>query len=326
MKIKIREGLEIGDGLKPFIIAEVGSNWDSFEDCTKSIAVAKNCGADAVKFQLFDHEALFGLSREERKLIKGMLPVEWLPKLKAKADAFGIEFMCSAFSPALVDAVDPYVNIHKVASAEMSHKRILEKLRAKGKPVILSTGAHNKTDIGISLDCLGDTPVVLMYCVAAYPARSIDYRVIGELKSTFNKLVGISDHSVDYAQVKSMLEYEPCVIEKHVNFVDAKGDDAPHSLSTGEFQQMIKGLRGEISPSIGPTAEEKPMVLRHNRRLIAIKDIKAGERLVEGMNFGIFRSLKDDTRAFHPFKVDLVDGKVALKDIAAGDGVGPGDV
>ena len=39
---------------KPFIIAEIGSNFDqSLSKAKKLIGVAKKCGADAVKFQLF---------------------------------------------------------------------------------------------------------------------------------------------------------------------------------------------------------------------------------------------------------------------------------
>src|SRR5688572_30128176 len=123
---------------KPYFIAEVGSNWGSLDDCFKSIQLASAAGADAVKFQLFDQHALYGVDRDVA--LSGVLDPEWLPKLKQKANSVGIDFMCSAFSPELVDAVDPYVHAHKVASCEMTHVRILEKLRHIGKPVILSTG------------------------------------------------------------------------------------------------------------------------------------------------------------------------------------------
>src|SRR3990167_1071022 len=109
---------------KTFIIAEIGSNWTSFEEAKDSISFAKQAGADAVKFQAFRVEALYGFYDsqygEHRAMGgNGELPLEWLPKLKEKADACGIEFMCSAFSPELYDVVNPYVLVHKIASSEL---------------------------------------------------------------------------------------------------------------------------------------------------------------------------------------------------------------
>ncbi len=69
-----------------FIIAEVGSNWNNLEDCLESIQCAKVCGADAVKFQAYTGEALYGTPQ----VVSNQLPLEWLPKLKEKADAAGI--------------------------------------------------------------------------------------------------------------------------------------------------------------------------------------------------------------------------------------------
>jgi len=45
---------------KPFIIAEVGSNFDqSLDKAKKYIEIAKKCRADAVKFQLFSGKILY---------------------------------------------------------------------------------------------------------------------------------------------------------------------------------------------------------------------------------------------------------------------------
>lgn len=121
--------------------------------------------------------------------------------------------------------------------------------------------------------------------------------------------------------------YGACVIEKHVNFVDATGPDAPHSINADQFKTYVQYAKGPApDPKIGPTPAEAPMILRHKRRLIATRDISEGATLTEGDNFGIYRSLKDDTHAFSPFMIDEVNGQVAKRAIKAGDGVGPGDV
>jgi len=143
---------QIGDGCKPFIIAEVGSNWTTLDDCIQSISSAKLCGADAVKFQAFNYDALYGPGL--MPLVKGhnpSLPLAWLPKLKDWADTCDIEFMCSAFSPELVEAVNPYVNVHKVASADLSHVRIFTTASSGcSRSVLLQRGLY-ETSVPLQL-------------------------------------------------------------------------------------------------------------------------------------------------------------------------------
>lgn len=342
--IKLPSGRGIGPGYAPFIICEVGSNWTSLDDCLRSIAQAKQVGADAVKFQAYTSEALYGPRPWPLGLTQATLPIEWLPKLKAKADACGIEFMCSAFSPELVEAVNPFVNIHKVASAEMTHVRILEAVRRTGKPVILSTGASGERDIEKALMVLNNHsvldvvsgaanwgphyPVILLYCVANYPAQAVDLRTIDVMRARFGLPIGYSDHTTDILEIpwRAAHTYQACVLEKHVTFIDEATPDSPHSLTGDRFALMVRNLKGEYWPTLGAHSEEKDMILRHNRRLIATKDIQVGEAFREGENFGIYRSLKDEHHAFSPFAISSVIGKPAQRGVRAGDGIGPGDV
>lgn len=330
MKIQIKTGLEIGDNCPPFVIAEVGSNWESLDDCLLSIGMAKDCGADAVKFQAFDAASLYGPGSHLQGAELHTLNLEWLPDLKAQANLCGIEFMCSAFSSELIDAVDPFVNIHKLASAEMCHVRMLEKFAKIGKPLFMSTGAHSIDEIRQSLRILGQhtTPIVLMYCVAAYPAQEIDFGVMCDMRAQFSTLVGFSDHTQDIAFIprEAYRIYGASVIEKHVNFMPyIDTPDSAHSLSQDQFRQMVHSIRGERRASIGPVPEELPMINRYNRRLIATKDIKIGEHLREGNNFGIYRALQDAHGALSPFKINEVEGKQAKREIKVGEGICEGD-
>lgn len=321
-----------------------------------SIRAAKNCGADAVKFQAFDTESLYGgdnwhgfnglTSTDGRRntlKLRGVLSIDWLPQLKAKADSVGIEFMCSAFSPELIDAVNPFVNVHKLASAEMAHVRMLEKLREIRKPLIMSTGGQGVREIKNSLEVLGHgapekdhlgggpffRDLILMYCVAAYPAREVNLGCIKAIRGSYRTLCGYSDHTLDVLEIpKRAVELGACVVEKHFNALSpgTETPDSPHSLDARQFKFMVDSLRGNLESRIGWTKEEQPMVSRHNRRLIATKDIAVGAIFKEGENFGIYRSLKDDVKGMRPFKIDDVNGKVAKQTIQAGDGIGPGDV
>jgi len=354
---------EIKEG-NPFIICEIGSNWTSFEEAKDAIRMAKSVGAHAVKFQLYTQKELYGLDKDYVDF--DCMPREWIPWLAEKAKLAGIEFMCSAFSPDGYRFVDPYVNVHKVASAELTHIRILETLHELGKPVILSTGASGGQDIYNAVNILWpqlcDTPyeaikdscqTVLLYCVSAYPAQNVDFRHIKELKN-LGCWVGFSDHTLDYTILPKMaVDQGAVIIEKHMTTIpEIRTPDRPHSLTPDQFKKMVQYLNGTL-PFTWGSGEEKQMHLRHNRRLVATRNIKAGDvfsELVETNaksndghsdpesksnlgdstvggfgNFGIFRSLQDDTHGLNPFKIKRVQGQKAKRDIKAGETIGPGD-
>ncbi len=333
---------------KPFIIAEIGSNWTSFEQAKDSISFAKQAGANAVKFQLFDYKCLYGfypkiengldgfwndngIDRGLQDISDPYMTIEWLPKLKEKADACGIEFMCSAFSPELYDAIDPFVSVHKIASSEIGYPQLLEKVKSKGKPIILSVGASSKGDIEHAMRILrGGPQVVLMYCCSSYPSRMYNLFYMQDLKETFNVPVGLSDHSTDvyYPALSSVHHFGAVAIEKHVNFFDIETPDSGHSLSKDDFRLMCEVLHGKRDyKHFNPMPEEKDMFLRHNRRLIATKDIHPGDPFKYGENFGAYRSLKDDPNGLSPFAWEvLVKSNGAKCFIKAGDSIGPEEV
>lgn len=322
MQIILPNGRKIGDGHEPFIIAEIGSNYKTIEDCVMSIEQAKACGADAVKFQLYNERALYGC--DTGRTLPGELDPAWLSVLHKTAITNNIEFMCSAFSPELVDVVDPYVNIHKVASAEMAHLRILEKLKQKKKPVFISTGGgHTEQEINLAVKVLCPTDLVLLYCVAAYPANGVELATIPFFRNLYNKLVGFSDHTVGLCEAERAVKHGACVMEKHVNFTRHKNTpDAKHSINGYDFALMVKSVR-EAKLWIVPRIEEYEMVSKHNRRLMCIKNIFKGEKLQENVNFGIYRSLKIDISGLSPFAIDQVNGCVANRGYAPGDSIGP---
>ncbi len=286
----------------PFIIAEVGSNWTVLNHCKDSIAAAKACGADAVKFQAFDDLSLYGRMTIYDNPYK--LPLHWIPELKEKANACGIELMVTAFSPELVNAVDPFVEVHKIASSDLTCPHMLKAVKAKGKPILLSCGGSNQMDIAMALAILDGADVTLMYCNSAYPSQEHNLFQIESMQRKFLNKVGFSDHSLDviYAPLSACKHFNVSVIEKHVTFFEITGPDGGHSLDATQFKRMCDYLRGKNDPYIvGPSAEEHSMFLRHNRRLLAISDIAPGEVFRFGKNYGSFRSLENDTRGVIPF-------------------------
>jgi sialic acid synthase SpsE len=309
-----------------FIIAEIGSNWRTIDDAIASIQAAKDAGADAAKFQLFCHKSLYGFAGDKKHDTAHDLPIDWLPKLKQACEQVRIEFMCTAFSPEHARLVNPYVSAHKVASSDVNHVSLLKCLDQFGKPVIISTGAASETEVQMALLLAPSVPKALMYCVASYPAKSVDLTLIDKLRGLCPD-VGYSDHTTDssyipYAAVKF---HGACIVEKHFTAIDGASPDSGHSLNPSQFKAMVDKIRGNRTGYLGPTSEETDMVLRHKRRLIAIAAIKKGEVFKFDKNFGSYRSKKLDTAGLSPLMYDSVSGRFAARDIEVGDAIGAGD-
>lgn len=297
---------------KVYVIAEVGSNWKTHQDLMGAVTLAKNCGADAVKFQFFTDSELYGPKPEIDKTFP-------LNQLKEKCDATGIDFLCSTFSPEGLKEADKFLPAHKIASSEMSHVRLLDAAKASGKPIILSTGAYFGSDIKRVLNFLGDHPTIVMHCNVSYPAKHVNLKKLAEIKTFFSGPLGFSDHTTSVDSVPKLMKSEGvCVYEKHFNpFGYTTTPDAPHSLEREEFKALVQTLRG--SPS--EFNEEDTARLRYVRRIIALKDIRPGDRLKEGDNIGIYRARRVDAKGANPFAIEKLEGKAATKVVMAGEGV-----
>lgn len=298
-----------------YVIAELGSNYKTHDQLFSAIYHAKSAGADAIKYQFFNREELFS-----NEFTLSDLP---LAQLKEKCDSVGIDFLCTAFSPQGMLEVNKYVDAHKIASSEMAHIRMLDLAKAFAKPVMLSTGGQGLEDIKYARQYLGSPETIIMHCNLAYPAKFVDIGKLHSILDYFRCPWGFSDHTTSIDAIPfAMLNAGAYVYEKHYNPHSLNDTpDAPHSLNQEEFKAFVDVLRGH-TPAY---TEENEARLRHVRRLIATKDISAGETFEENINFGIFRSRKDDAHGSSPFAIAKVQGRKAKRDFFKGDGIFVGD-
>jgi len=311
---------------RPFIIAEIGSNWRDLDDCLRSIKVAKDVGADAVKFQLFNFQSLYGL---DKKLAPSWydkayeLQVDWLPQLRQECDQQRIQLMVSAFGPDLADKVDQFVHCHKVASSEITNVELLETVASFAKPVFLSTGGASSAKIELALGVLEGNSVVLNYCVGNYPANGTDLFKLSKL-ADYGHPVGFSDHSRDFTYLpRAAVENHGAVaIEKHLTCIKANTPDSAHSLKPEQFKTMCEILHGKRKTTLNPTKEESDMVLRHQRRLVVTADVKKGGTI----EFGAYRSLIPSADGINPFQAETFIDAEAARDLKAGQTLGIMDI
>lgn len=210
---------------RPYIIAEVGSNWHNSDDCIDSIKAARDCGVDAVKFQLFTPGELYGPKYKDHPM-PHQLPREWVPKLKEVADSLGVDFMCTAFSYDGYQFIDPFVKAHKIACAEGEWEELIEHVLKFGKPTITSV---------ISLPAVqpNNSNLILLACDPTYPSF-----MSPPTKLRFKE--GYSDHTLGIAASVAATQNGAFVIEKHFRLDRVcNTPDAPHSLTPDLMNDLV---------------------------------------------------------------------------------------
>ena len=244
-------------------------------------------------------------------------------------------FMSSPFSVSDFAAVDPYVRLHKIASYEISHLRLIQAIAASHKPAILSTGASDVTDIEWAVEVfqnLSSSSLCLMQCTARYPAplRSLNLKAIPLLKAKFGLPVGLSDHSREpIIGPLAAVALGANLIEKHYTLDNRlPGPDHAFAITAAELKQMVAHIR-EAEEVLGTGAkviqlEEEELFWYARRGLQAIKGIAQGECFEEGINFDILRPGKQKL-GVHPRFLESLQGRPSRRSIVSGDGIRPQD-
>lgn len=349
-------GRPIGAGHGCFVIAEAGSNWRMGTEARdramarRLIEVAAEAGADAVKFQTYRPESTYVRNAGESKYLEAAgvkesifdiftdlsMPYEMLPELANYAKGVGIEFMSSPFSVEDFDAIDPFVTIHKIASYEISHIRLLERAAFSGKPLVLSTGASDLRDISWAVNFFkerSDSPIVLMQCTARYPSplENLNLAAIQTLKAKFGVPVGLSDHSLDpFVGPVAAVGLGATIIEKHFTLDRGlPGPDHAFAITARELKEMISLIRkAEKITGSGEKqvqAVEQELFAFARRGIQAIKRIEPGDKFVECGNIAILRPGKQ-LRGIHPKHLSEVLASRSRRLIEAGDGIQLDDI
>lgn len=259
-------GTTIGGNASPYIIAEVGSNFDKNIDKAKRlIDVSREAGANAVKFQLFSADVLYPNRDGLYDVFKSIeLDAEWVPLLNKHANDQGLHFMASAFdlgSVSVLEAIN--TPVHKVASSEITNLGFLNRLAAIGKPMIISTGMCDMVDVEEAVNvCLGagNDQVILLQCGAMYPLPNelVNLRVILSLAQRFNCPVGFSDHTLGQVAAVTAVGLGATVFEKHFT-LDKKGIGPDHfyALEPNELKSYVAAIH-EAHEALG--SGEKQML------------------------------------------------------------------
>ena len=252
---------------RPYVIAEIGANHNGDMDLAiKMIDIAKECGADCVKFQSWTKDSVFSkIVYEDNYFLqddyrnrtdytleqivdKYHIGVEQHRRLKAYCNSIGIEFTSTPFSKQevdlLVDELDvPFV---KVASMDLNNIPFLKYIAQKGKPVVISTGLCSLADVSDAVATLkenGCPDIYLLHCVSIYPPddSQVNLNNIDLLRMAFNLPTGYSDHTLGVIAPIMSIAKGVCIIEKHFTLdKNMVGWDHKVSANPEELKQICE--------------------------------------------------------------------------------------
>ncbi len=291
---------------KPYIVAEIGANHNGDMNLAKKmIKKAKECGANAVKFQSWSDKSLIAREEYERNQVytdspkkhfgslEEMVKKYYLRKeqhfeLKEYCDKIGIEFSSTPFSKEEVDLLMeldvPYI---KVASMDINNLELLKYISKQKKPIILSTGMATLGEIEKAVETIkdeGNTDIVLLHCISIYPPKMEDINLnnIITLRNAFNLPVGFSDHTIGTSIPIASIALGACVIEKHFTLdKNLPGWDHEVSADPNELKYICE--EGEkVYKALGKfqrivSDDEKNKIKKFRRSIVLKRDMNTGE-------------------------------------------------
>ena len=148
-----------------YFVADISANHDGeLERAKLLIRLCAEAGANAAKFQNFrapkivsevGFQRLGGQLSHQSKWKKSVfqvyqeatLPWEWTPVLKQECDAYGIDYFSAPYDLDAVDMLDPFVDMFKIGSGDITWPEMLRKIAGKNKPVLLATGASDIAEV-----------------------------------------------------------------------------------------------------------------------------------------------------------------------------------
>ena len=229
----------------PYIIAEIGSNFDQNINLAKKlIKTAKKCGANAVKFQLFDSNKLYPKNKRMRNLFKKIeLKKSWIKKLYNFSKKNSIEFFLSVFDIKTLNFLEKFnFNFYKIASSELTNINLLKAISKTKKTAILSTGMCDLDDVTKAVLKFKET-IILMQCHSVYPLsiNQANLNVLKIYKRKFkNIILGFSDHTQSNIPAIVSVGMGALVFEKHITLnKKSKGPDHFYAYNPTQFRKYV---------------------------------------------------------------------------------------
>ena len=289
-EIKIGDRM-VGDGQPCFVVAEIGINHNGDVSIAKKlIDIAVQAGCNAVKFQkrtveiVYTTEELarprespFGTTNSDLK--HGLeLGLEEYTEIDGYCKEKNITWFASCWDEPSVDFINGFdPPCFKIASASLTDDNLLHYTRAKGKPILLSTGMSTLEQIDHAVQVLGKSGLVILHACSTYPAyyEELNLQVIPMLQERYGVPIGYSGHETGIPSSVAARVLGACIVERHITLDRSMwGSDHAASLEPNGITRLLRDIRlveTSMGDGIKRVIEREMPIMQKLRRVDSIK-------------------------------------------------------
>jgi N,N'-diacetyllegionaminate synthase len=299
----------IGEGQPCVVVAEVGINHNGdMELAHRSIDVAADAGADAVKFQNFrtedfisDRSLTYEYKSQGRTVVEAQydmfkrceLQPNQLLALREHCDRRGVIFFSTPSSEGgIQDLVRVGTPLLKNGSDYLVHLPLIRAMARTGLPTVISTGMAEEEDIRDAVEAFrgaGGKDLILLHCTSSYPTppEDVNLRKMVTLSRTFDCPVGFSDHTFGTISAIGSVALGACMIEKHFTIDrNLPGPDHSFSSNPSELKELVESVRTMEknlgSAALRPAGSEENGRREYRLSCVAARELAAGHQLGYG--------------------------------------------
>ncbi len=259
----------IGAGQPTYVIAEIGINHNgSLEMTRKLIDGAVLSGCQAVKFQKRTPELCvprdqWDIERDtpwgrmtyldyRRKIEFGEAEYRQIDKYCRERD---IQWTASCWDEPSVEFMEKFnPPFFKAASASLTDHSLLKKMKATGRPLMISTGMSTIEEIETAVSAIGTDQLLIAHSTSAYPCKleELNLKMIPTLLSKYPGVqVGYSGHETGLIPSCAAVTLGASFIERHITLDRALwGTDQSASVEVVGLHRLVTYIR-DIEKTLG---------------------------------------------------------------------------
>jgi N-acetylneuraminate synthase len=254
-------GRAVGPGQPAYIIAEIGINHNGDIGLAhKLIDAAALAGCDAVKFQKRDPDTC--VPPCQRELVREtpwgtMTYLEYRHRMEfGRAEYTAIAEYCRKKSivwfascwdlPSIEFMSEFDVPCYKIPSACLTDDALLARTRGLERPVILSTGMSDMSEIRRAVKLLDRRRLLIAHATSTYPCppAELNLRVIPALAAEFDCPIGYSGHEVGLQTSYAAIVVGASFLERHITLDRAMwGSDQAASVEPAGLLRLVRDIR-----------------------------------------------------------------------------------